>query len=104
MNSKTQKSSVIPSKVMVFSLNEKTSSYALTKTVRSVIEAIPMGEGSLQFTIIGPDSKTVAISFSIKSKTVRSQFFQLVKPDFIENSLLSGRRIELIVYSEKSAA
>jgi hypothetical protein len=96
MKQKTNTKQTTNCMVMSFMLNEKSSIYSISKTVRSVIEAIPMGEGSVRFNIT-TSSKVKTTTFSISSSNVRGQFFELVKPDVIESALLKGGRIELLI-------
>lgn len=96
MKTNATTSGMMPAKAMVFALAEKTSVYSLSKTVRSVIEAIPMGAGSVKFTIVS-GINTKATSFTIQSQNVRGHFFDLVRPNVIETALINGSRIELSV-------
>jgi hypothetical protein len=87
-----------PAKVMTFHLPEK-NDYSLAKTVRCLIEAIPMGEGTLQLRVT---SYTKCVEkFVLDSAHLRGQFFNTMKTSYFEDKLSKGCSIELVINTKK---
>jgi hypothetical protein len=87
-----------PAKVITFYLPEK-NNYSLAKTVRCLIEAIPMGEGTLQLRVTS-NTKCVE-KFVLDSAHLRGQFFNTMKTSYFEDKLSKGCSIELVINTKK---
>lgn len=89
-------------KAMTFYL-PKRNDYSLAKTVRAIVEAIPMSEGVLRLVVSTTNAKSIE-QFTLQSKHLRAQFFNTIKSAYLEDVLLKSYRVQLIVHPKTNAA
>lgn len=91
-----------PAKVMTFYLAER-SDYSLAKTVRAIVEAIPMNAGEVKLIVSASNLKAIE-QFTLTSSHLRGQFFNTIKTAYLEGVLLKSYHVQLIVHSLKNVA